>query len=132
MLEAGYVASAQGVDFEAVLTNDPDAVDLIWRGQAPSISGFEEVAPEIYVRHVALSELDSVRRIQWRCEYQGEPFIVSADRGDNLLISYAGRNFQKAATLGLRVEDRDYIVGLVPRSDVSNLRKVEKRIWPAE
>ena len=130
MLESKSVAGLQGVDFEAVLTNDHEVIDLIWRGTPPPATGFEEVAPQIYVRHTERSVLDSLRRIQWWCEYQGEPFIVTADRGDQLLVSYAGLNFQKAQTLGLHVEERDSIVGLVPKSDVSDLRKVEKQLWP--
>ena len=130
MPSSDYVATLQGVDFEAVLTNDQDMIDLVWRGDAPAVAGFEEVAPGIYVRRVALSELETLRRIQWWCEYQGEPFIVTADRGDKLLVSYAGVNYRKAATLGLHVEDRYSIVGLIARSDASDLRKVEEQIWP--
>ena len=130
MLESGYVASMQAVDFEAVLTGDREVVDLVWRGDVPPVAGFEEVAPRIYVRHAALSELSSLRRVQWWCDYKGEPFIVTADRGDDLLVSYAGMDFQKAQTMGLRVEDRDSIIGLIPKSGVSDLRKVEKQIWP--
>ena len=39
-------------------------------------------------------------------------------------------DFQKAQTMGLHVEDRDSIIGLIPKSAVSGLRKVEEQIWP--
>jgi hypothetical protein len=125
-----YYSLVGGCQFHTALTVDPDIVDLYWRDGSPPISGFEKVAPNIYIRRTSLSEVDSVHRVEWFADYRDEPFKVTADRGDSLLLYYLGGSEPKARELGLDIEERFVATGVIPKSDIETLREVDAVIWP--
>ena len=125
-----YYSQVGGRQFHTVLTVDPDAVDLYWYDDNPPMQGFEKVAQGIYVRRTPLSQVDSVHRVEWYAEYRGEPFKVTADRGDSLLLYYLGGSEPEARELGLDVEERFVATGVILKSDIENLREVDTVIWP--
>lgn len=118
--------------FRTAMTIDPDVVDLYWYDENPPMSGFEKVAPNIYIRHTPILEVDHVHRVEWYAEYRGEPFKVTADRGDSLLLYYLGGSEPKARELGLDIEERFVATGLISKSDIENLREVDTVVWPEE
>ena len=125
-----YYSVVGGQRFHTAMTVDPDVVDLYWYDENPPMSGFEKVVKDIYIRHTPLSDVDSVHRVEWYAEYRGEPFKVTADRGDSLLLYYLGGSEPKARELGLDVEERFVATGVIPKSDIDNLREVDTIIWP--
>ncbi|MEV6611856.1 hypothetical protein [Kutzneria sp. NPDC051319] len=125
-----YYALVGGRQFHTALTVDPDFVDLYWYDDNPPLPGFEKVTPVIAIRHTPLTEVDSVHQVEWFAEYRGEPFKVTADRGDSLLLYYLGGNEPKARELGLDVEERLIATGVIPKSEIENLREVDTVIWP--
>lgn len=130
-LKPGHFARLQGIDFEAALTNDPDVVDLYWRGENAPISGFEQLVPGILWRHVDISSVDFVVHVSWVCDYRGEPFLVVDEQGESLVLDYNGDNFQKLAEMGFTMLDKfEFATVTVSRSDVQNLRRVERTVWP--
>ena len=98
-----YYSLIGGRHFHTAMTGDPKVVDLYWHNESPPMPGFEKVAPNIYIRHTPLSEVDSVHRVEWYAEYRGEPFKVTADRGDSLLLYYLGGSEPKARSEERRV-----------------------------
>jgi hypothetical protein len=127
-----YYSLRGGRQFRTAMTVDPDVVDLYWYDDNPPLPGFEKIAPNIYIRHTPLSEVDSVHRVEWFAEYRGEPFKVTADRRDRLLLYYLGGGEPKACELGLDVEERFVATGLIAKSDVENLREVDTVVWPED
>ncbi len=127
-----YYALLGGHRFRAALTVDPNVVDLYRSDGNPPMPGFEKVAPDIYIRHTPLVEVDSVHGVEWLAEYRGEPFKVTADRGENLLLYYLGGSEPKARELGLDVEERFAATGVIPKTEIQNLREVDTVVWPVE
>ena len=127
-----YYSLVGGLQFHTAMTVDPNIVDLYWRDDNPPMSGFEKVAPAVYIRHTPLAEVDSVHRVEWFAEYRGEPFKVTADRGDSLLLYYLGGSEPKARELGLDVEERFVATGVIPKTEIHNLREVDTVVWPEE
>jgi hypothetical protein len=127
-----YYAVLGGRRFRAALTVDPNVVDLYWRDDDPPMPGFEKVAPNVYIRHTPLAEVDSVHRVGWLADYRGEPFKVTADRGESLLLYYLGGSEPKARELGLDVEERFVATGVIPKAEIQNLREVDTVVWPEE
>jgi hypothetical protein len=84
----------------------------------------------VAIRNTPLTDVDSVHRVELFAEYRGEPFKVTADRGDSLLLYYLGGSEPKARELGLNVEERFVATGVVPKSEIENLREVDTVIWP--
>jgi hypothetical protein len=123
-----YVAVLGGQEFDAIMTNEPNVVDLYWEGEDPPIDGFEVDAPGFLVRHTPPVELDALYQVQWYCEYRGEPFKVQTDLGDKLVLYYLGGNINKAHELGLRIEELLVATGVVPRCEVVNLREVRTQM----
>ncbi|MFC0429497.1 hypothetical protein [Kutzneria buriramensis] len=132
LYEQRYYSLLGGRQFRTAMTVDPDVVDLYWYDDNPPLTGFEKVAPNIYIRHTPLVEVDSVHRVEWFAEYRGEPFKVTAGRGDRLLLYYLGGSEPKTRELGLDVEERFVATGLIAKSDVENLREVDTVVWPEE
>jgi len=128
--EERYYSSIAGRQFDTALTVDPDIIDIYWYDDNPPLPGFEKVTPTIAIRHTPLTEVDSVHRVEWFAEYRGEPFKVTADRGDSLLLYYLGGSEPKARELGLNIEERFVATGVIPKSEIENLREVDTVIWP--
>jgi hypothetical protein len=119
-----------GQRFHTALTVDPDVVDLYWFNDNPPMPDFEKQAPNLYIRPTPVSEVDTVHHGEWRCEYRGEPFLVTGEDGDRLAVYYLGGNELKARELGLTVEERFVATGKLPKTDVDHLREVTTQIWP--
>ncbi|GAA3439689.1 hypothetical protein [Kutzneria kofuensis] len=125
-----YFSVVGGRKFRTALTVDPDVVDLYWFDDNPPMVGFEKYAPDLYIRHTPISETCGVYRVEWRCEYRNEPFLVTGEDADSLLVYYLGRSEPKARELGLTIEERFVATGKFPKSEVENLREVTTQVWP--
>ena len=130
--EQYYYSMVDGRKFETALTVDPDVIDIYWFDDDPPMVGFEKYAPDLYIRHTPIAESAGVFRVEWRCEYRGEPFMVTGSEGDSLWVYYLGGSEPKARELGLTIEERFVATGKFPKSEVENLRKVTTQVWPYE
>lgn len=118
----GYQARWQEEDYPASVFPQPDGLLVRLYRSAPA-DGFDEVAPERYVRTVPATECAAIRFVTTVCTWRGAPFQVHDERDDHLLVEYTGGEVPVAQRLGLRRVERGVYRGLVPRAEVTDLRE---------
>jgi hypothetical protein len=127
-----YEAVLGGRTYRATRTQDPEVVNLRWIGSEPPVGGFVQTVPGAFKLSVRLSDLESLSLVEWRCEYDGEPFLVNGEDGDNLDVTYVGDSETKARELGMDVHERFVATGEIPKSKAVNLREVRRQVWPRD
>lgn len=115
-----YRARWQGEEYSAAADPQPDQVCLRLYRPGPA-DGFDEVSPGHYVKAVTAAECDAVYHVTTVCEWQGAPFQVQDERGDELLLEYTGGSAPVAQELQLQRIERGVYRAWVPRADVPAL-----------
>jgi hypothetical protein len=113
----GYFARWHDREYEA--SPDTDRARLY---TAEPVPGFEQIAPNRYLRVVPAAELADFYYAFTSCVWQGQPFRVIGEQGSWLRVEYTG-DLPPAAELRLEPFDRDVYQGWARRGDVSDLRE---------
>lgn len=121
MPAGGYRARWQGEEYPAAADPQPDEL-LIRLYRSNLADGFDEVAPDRYVRTVPAAECDAVLHVTTVCEWQDAPFQLFDERDDELLLEYTGGLVPVAQQLDLTRVERGVYQAWVPRADVRGLR----------
>lgn len=116
----GYFARWQDREYEA--SPDSDRARLYAASPEP---GFEQIAPERYLRVVPIGELSDLYYATTTCTWRGHPFRVIGEQRAWLRVEYDGE-LPPPAELGLERFDRDVYQGWARRSEVGEL--VEGRV----
>jgi hypothetical protein len=121
-MAAGYRARWQGDEYPAAADPQPDELRLRLYRSGPA-DGFDEVAPDRFVRVVAADECEAVLHVSTVCEWQGAPFEVLDERDGELLLEYTGGLVPVAQQLELTRIERGVYRTRVPRAEVQALRE---------
>ncbi len=117
-----YRARWNGVEYDVAPDFDGEQLWMRLRRSAPG-DGFEQVAPDCYVRPVLATECDQIMFVTTVCEWRREPCQVHDERDDELLLEYTGGRVPVAQQLGLERIERGVYRGWVPRDEVLGLRE---------
>ncbi|MDH2425066.1 SseB family protein [Sphaerisporangium sp. TRM90804] len=116
-------ARVGGAEYEAVPDARPDGLWMRLRGAEPA-EGFERVGPGLFVRPVRAGDCEAIEFVTTVGEWRGVTCKVHDERGDELLVEYAGGLLPVARELGLRRAERGVHRDWVPRREVLGLREL--------
>ena len=117
-----YRARWRGDEYPAAVDPQPDQLFIRLYREGPT-DGFDEIAPDRYVRTVPATECETVLHVTTVCEWRGTPFQLIDERGDELAAGvhrWAGPGGKR---LGLRRVERGVYRAVVPRAEVRGLRE---------
>jgi hypothetical protein len=116
MMSPGYRARWQGTEFEA--SPDGDLMRLYGTDLAP---GFDKVRPGRYRKIVPVGEVEWFGYLHVTGRLSGEPVILLAERGDEVLAEYVGGRAPVGESLGLNAVEPGVYQGWVRRPRVSDI-----------
>jgi hypothetical protein len=111
----GYFARWHDREYEA--SPDTDRARLYVREPVP---GFEQIAPDRYLRVVPAAELTDFYYAVTSCTWRGQPFHVIGEQGSWLRVEYSGE-LPPPRDLPLEQFDRDVYQGWAKRSEADGL-----------
>jgi hypothetical protein len=121
-MREAYRARWRGDEYPAAPEPQPDQLFIRLYRERPA-DGFDEIEPERYVRAVPAAECEAVVHLSLVCEWRGAPFLVCAERDEDLLLEYTGGLAPVATRLGMQRAERGVYRKWVPRTEVRALRE---------
>ncbi|MET7461661.1 hypothetical protein [Nonomuraea sp. NPDC005501] len=122
-----YLACWAGAVFEAAPQLGEGGLWMRLRSTSPA-DGFERLEDGLYVHAVPAAECAWVRHVITVCMWRGAPFLVCAEREDELLVEYVGAHVTVARELDLDRIDRGVHRLWVRRAEVSELQELAVEI----
>lgn len=118
MITDGFRVRWRGEEFPA----SPDGALLRVYTDTPRV-GFEEVRPGRYRTLLPMVDAEWWGYVRTVGRFRGQPVVVLAERGDEILVEYAGGEAGGAVATGLPTLEPGVEQGWVRRSEVAELQE---------
>ena len=127
---AGYRARWRGEEHRAAPELRADGW-WVWLVHDRPAEGFEPVTDDgPWVRGVPVAECDAVVHVRQAGTWRGAECHVHDERGDDLLVQYAGNSVLEAARLGFTRVARGVHQRWVPRDELRGVREESVLLAP--